>query len=348
VTDIGALGHPQVKVEMKDGGFILPEMEWTPMQTRIFVAPRAEIASSALDWFKVQSKLWRALPPVPEKLKAPEVPLPEDVMPLVDGWNLKVKGQPDRIVKLGAFATLGLPDESIATFEKTVTIPPAWKGRKIELAFNTQKGSWGINPQGKLFINGKEAPLEIKRARDQSFSLDISDADTAGPMQIRLEVDGVNVKETKIKPKSGDWKPTQGLSRPNGVTGIFYLRSTKPAIKTQPLAGPWYAATAFNRLKEVKPGDKVKCLYLETRFKLPEQKPAKRLFLETSAPMGFLMLNGDARLIPSGMQRLDITGLVRQDGGENVLRWTPDTTYEADYEKNYSGIVPEMKLSWSE
>ncbi|MFA6293592.1 MAG: hypothetical protein WC637_17530 [Victivallales bacterium] len=347
VTDIGSLGHPQVKVEMKDGGFVLPEMEWTPMQTRMFAAPRAEIAHSGLDWFKVQSDIWRALPAVPESLKAPEIPLPDDVMPLADGWNLKVKGQPDRVVSPGAFATLGLPEESIATFEKTVTVPPAWKGRKIELAFNSQKGSWGVNPQGKLFINGQESPLKIERTRDQSFSLDITEAATAGQMRIRLEVDGVNVKVVKRQPKSDEWKPTQGPDRPNGVTGIFYLRSTKPAIKTQPL-GPWYAATAFNRLQAVKPGDKVKCTYLETRFKLPGEKPAKRLFLETSAPMGFLMLNGDARLIPPGMQKLDISGLLRRDGGENVLRWTPDTSYEAAYDKSYTGIVPEMNLIWTD
>jgi len=53
-------------------------------------------------------------------------------------------------------------------------------------------------------------------------------------------------------------------------------------------------------------------------------------------------------LIPPGMQRLDISGLVRPDGGENVLRWTPDTSYEVAYDKSYSGAVPEMKLSWGE
>jgi hypothetical protein len=347
VTDIGALGHPQVKVEMKDGGFVLPELEWTPMQTRIFAAPRAEIGRSALDWFKVQSDLWRALPPVAERLKAPAIPVSKDILPLADGWTLKVAGQPDRNVRLGAFATLGLPDETLAVFEKTVAIPNAWAGRQVELVFNTHKGFWGINPRGRLFLNGTEAPVTIERTRDQSFNLDISAA-AAGLVQFRLEVDGVSVAPPKRKPKAEGWTATDGLATPNGVTGIFYLQSLKPALKTEPLGGPWYAASAFNRLRPVKPGDKVKGIYLETRFRLPAERPAKRLFLETSAAMGFLMLNGDARLVPPGIQRLDISGLVRQDGGENVLRWTPDTLFEAAYDKNYAGPVPEMNLAWRE
>jgi hypothetical protein len=252
------------------------------------------------------------------------------------------------MVSLGAFATLGLPDETVAAFEKKVAIPSGWKGRRIELVFDAHKGFWGINPQGKLFINGKEAPVKIQRDRNQSFSLEVSEAAAGGTLQLRLEVDGVNFKMAKRKPKSEAWKPTDGLSTPHGVTGIFYLRATTQAVKIEPLGGPWYAATAFNRLQPVKVGDQVKCIYLETRFALPKEKPAKRLFLETSAPMGFLMLNGDARLIPPGIQRLDISGLVRRDGGENVLRWTPDTLYDASHDRNYTGPVPEMKLVWSE
>jgi hypothetical protein len=132
------------------------------------------------------------------------------------------------------------------------------------------------------------------------------------------------------------------------VTGLFYLHSTKPALKTEPVAGPWFAASAFNRLQPVKPGAKVKCVYLENRFTLPNVWPAKRVFMESSENLGFFTLNGKVLLAPAWMKRLDVSGLVRKDGGENILRWVPKARDVVAWNRNYSGNIPDLKLVWSE
>ena len=48
------------------------------------------------------------------------------------------------------------------------------------------------------------------------------------------------------------------------------------------------------------------------------------------------------------MKRLDVSGMVRQDGGENVLRWLPAARFVAAWDRTYEGEVPEMKLAWME
>lgn len=342
VIEISAPGHPQVKVASGDGAFTLPATEYSRMQTRVYVAPRADIARSAFDWFHAQSDLWRALPPLPAIRKPREIPVPDDLLPLADDWSLHVEGQPDRRVRLGAFGTLGLPENTVATFEKTVSLPEAWKGRRIDLVFDAEHWFWGILPQGRLFINGKEAPIKqpIAPAAAPGFSFDVTDTVGGGSLTIRLEVDGAS--------KSMRRKEMNGLSKPHGVTGLFYLQATAVPLKTDPLPGPWQAASAFNRLQPVKPGEKVKCIYLETRFRLPETWPAKHLSLESPQHLGFIVLNGQVLQTPAWMRRLDISGIVNRDGRENALRWVPSALSVADWSRPYDGVVPELSLVWTE
>ena len=312
------------------------------MQSRVYLAPRADITRSALDWFQTQSQIWRALPPIPEKLKPQTIATPEDMMSLADAWTLKVEGQPDRVIRMGAFGTLGLPENTKAAFEKTIAVPGAWKGRHVDLVFDAEGWFWGILPEGRLLVNG--APAAIKQpiipAGAPGFSADVTEAASSGSLTIRLDIDGVA--------KSMMRKEKNGQSKPHGVTGIFYLQSTKPSVKTDALAGPWYAASAFNRFQEVKSGDKVKCIYLETRFTLPKTWPSKRLFLETSQSLGFLTINNQVLLAPAWMKRLDISGLVRKDGVDNIVRWVPAARSVAGWNRNYDGKVPEMNLVWTE
>ena len=340
LVDMGGLNHPKLKVDWKDGLMTLPETGYELMQYRLYAAPRADLGRGAYDWFAAQSRIWRALPPIPEIRKPQPVAVPEDLLPLADGWTLKMADQPERTVALGAFGTLGLPDATMATFEKTIAVPAGWKGRRVNLVFDAQKYFWGITPCGKLYVNGRDVlDKPLAPSPHPSFSVDVTEAAATGSLTIRLEIDGVN--KSTMRPQK------DGLSMPHGATGLFYLQASAPEVKTEPLAGPWFVASAVNRLQAVKPGDTVKGIYLETRFNLPASWPAKRLFLESSGPLGFLVINGTVLSAPSWMKRLDVSGLVWRDGRENVVRWIPAGDVPVR-DRPYQGIVPELREVWTE
>lgn len=341
VVEISALGHPGVKTGWKDGRMTLPPADYSLMQARVFAVPRADIARAALDWFQTQAGLWRALPPLPDERKPRVVPVPDDLLPLPDGWTLKVAGQTDRVVSLGAFGTLGLPEKTAAVFEKTVTVPAGWKGRHADLVFNAEGWFWGILPEARLLVNGQPAAIKqpIQPGGSPGFAANVTDAAATGTLTLRLEIDGVT--------KSMLNKSQTGQSKPHGVTGLFYLQSTATPAKTELLSGPWQAADGFNVLRPARPGEKAQCLYFETRFTLPAAWPAKRLALEAPDALGFLVLNGQVLRTPAWMKRLDVSGLVRRDG-ENVLRWVPGSRSCAAWNRLFTGVLPELSLVWSD
>ncbi len=342
VVEISALGHPRVKVVYKDGKLTLPATDYSLMQARVFVAPRADVARAAFEWFRAQSRIWRALPPVPETRKPQPVAIPDDLLPLPDGWTLKVEGQPDRVVRMGAFGTLGLPEKTAAVFEKTVAVPAAWKGQQVDLVFNAEGWFWGILPEARLSVNGQPAAIKqpIQPGGAPGFVADVTAAAATGALVLRLEIDGVT-KSTMNKSQTGQFKP-------HGVTGLFYLQATPAPVKSESLRGPWFVATAFNRLQPVKPGEKVSGLYLETRFTLPKAWPAPRVLLESSEPLGFLTVNGYVLQAPVWMKRLDVSGLVRKDGAENVVRWVPAARSCAAWNRPFNGVLPALNAVWSE
>ena len=253
------------------------------MQSRVYIAPRAEIARAAFDWFRAQSRIWRALPPLPPLAKPSPIPVPDDVIPAAEGWRLAEGAAADaawtavefadagwKPVKLGTFAALGLPEESVARFRRTIAIPPAWQGRQINLHFHADGWFWGVGPEGRLWIDGQPAAAKqpMRPQPDSNFTLDVTEQAKDGRITLALEVDGG--KQEKGKPR---WRPA-------GVTGIFYLEAVAPAIATTPLDGPWFGAKDVGVLTPVKKGEKVTFTYLETRFTLPKDWPGKRVFLE--------------------------------------------------------------------
>jgi hypothetical protein len=345
VAEMSALGRPRVNAQWENGRLTLPAMEYTLMQSRVFAAPRDDIERAALDWFKVQSRIWHALPqpkqlhPLLDIQKLEPIEPPADIIPLAEDWTLRIAGQPDRTVRLGAFATLGLPEDTVATFEKTVKIPAGWKGQRVDLIFDTEYWFWGILPYGRLLINGKP-PAGLRQPivgmPKPSFRVNVTDAAAIGTLRFALEIDG----------SKGDLRRQQ---RPHGVTGIFYLQATPSPVQTHPLTG-WGVAETFGRLRPVETGERVKGLYLETRFTLPSTWPAERLFLESQDHIGFLVLNNHLIGTPSWMTRLDVSGMVYRDGRENVLRWVPGVPHHlvphAYWRQPYDGIVPELNLVW--
>jgi len=346
VVEISALGHPRVHVEWHDGTFTLPATDYGPMQSRVYVAPRAEIARSALDWFQVQSRIWRLLPPLPPLGRPEPIPVPEDVIPAAEGWRMAL-GQADagwtqagfndadwKTVKLGAFAALGVATDATARFRKEIAIPSAWHGRKVYLHFDAQ-WSYGVSSQGRLWIDGEPAAVRqpLRVSGDSSFRLDVTEQARDGKLTLALEVDG----------KLPD--PAKPRARPAGVTGIFYLQSVAPPVATTPLAGPWFAAKDVNDLTPTAVGKKATYTYLETRFALPRDWPAKRVFLEAPVKLQWIILNNQIIQVP--MQTLDISGLVRRDD-ENVLRWIPDYVRVPDITVEHTRQVPKLKLVWKD
>ncbi|MCU0980961.1 MAG: hypothetical protein MUF25_17560, partial [Pirellulaceae bacterium] len=81
MVEVSALGHPKVKVESKDGRITLPAADYGQMQSRVYIAPRAEIVRAAFDWFQAQAKIWRELPPLPPLAKPAPIPVPDDRTP---------------------------------------------------------------------------------------------------------------------------------------------------------------------------------------------------------------------------------------------------------------------------
>ena len=110
------------------------------------------------------------------------------------------------------------------------------------------------------------------------------------------------------------------------------------------MSGPWLAATDVNVFTPLRNGKPAKYTYLETRFTLPKSWPAKRVFLDSPKPLGWLILNDHVIQTADWMKSLDISGLVLKNG-ENVLRWAPS---DLGFKREYTQPAPELQLSWME
>ncbi|MFZ2654708.1 MAG: hypothetical protein WAX69_07295 [Victivallales bacterium] len=346
VVEISANGHPRLPVAWKDGKFTLPETPYGLMQFRMYAAPSVDLDRAALRWFDVQKKIWRALPPIQPPDKTEAVKMPKDVLPLAEDWRMST-GQTNedwiqsgfnasdwKTVKLGAFASMGLPEDAVAQFTKEISIPTEWKGQRIQLVFNAEDWFWGIGMRGRLWINGKPAAIRqpLQLGAVGSFLIELTPEQLESKvLSIALEVDG----------RLSDPKKPRG--HPSGVTGIFYLQAMPRPVAVTALSEPWFSAGDVNVLTEVKVGKPARFTYLETHFTLPKDWPGKRVFLESpAASLGWFILNNQVVSTPPHMRSLDISGLIRKNG-ENILRWAPN---EPNYSSKFNQSVPELRLSW--
>lgn len=350
VSEISALGHPAVAATWKDGRLTLPQATYGRMQSRVFIAPRADLGRAGLDWFKAQAAIWRALPPVPATRRPAVIAVPEDLLPLADGWLLgpdaampaaaeavpawvapAAGGDGWKPVRLGAFATLGLPETAVGRFRTTIRVPEAWQGRTIRLVFDAEDWFFGLMPQARLWIDGAPAamPQPLKPQPRPGFSLDVTALAADGVIDLALEIDG------------GKRDPAKRQGRPHGVTGLFYLQSEGAALRSVALAG-WQAAVEFNQLVPLPAEGKTSYTYLQAGFTLPADRPAGRLFLERDGSLGTIILNGKPVSAPPWMRSLDISGLVRAQG-PNLLRWSPQLP---DSKRVHQGGDPGLRLVW--
>ncbi len=346
LVEISAKGHPAVAAAIRNGRFDLPPAAYSPMQFRMYAAPRKDIANAAINWLGIQAALWRALPPIAASERPAAVSVPEDVIPAIDGWRMsttqsgeawaapKFDDSPWKSVKLGSFPALGLPDQAVAQFRKTIAVPASWQGCAITLAFDAE-WSWGIS-NGKLWVNGLPVSLSQsgQAAATSAVTVDITDIVKGSPsITLALSIDG------HLAPGAN------GRQRPGGVLGAFYLQATPRPVQETPLPNPWQAASDLNLLVPTSGKSDAKAVYLETKFALPSTWPSKRLFLSSPSPLGCIMLNGQIVSTPTWMKTLDISGLVKRDG-ENVLRWVPRDFSNIDYGRAAVLTPPSMRLSW--
>ncbi len=347
VTEISADGHPAVPVVWNAGQMAFNAGGFGVMQSKVYAAPRADAENAALRWFDGMRQLWRALPVIPTQRKPEVIETPPDILAVNDGWQVTT-GQTDqawisatditgwKTVKLGSFAAMGFPEDAVVQARKEINLPKDWQGRQINLVFDSEHWFWGLGQQVNFWINGKPAPLKqpIVPGASSGFTLDVTGLQQNGKLTLALEMNG----------KLPD--PAKKRFRPAGVLGAFYLQAEAMPAAVTPLAGPWLAASDVTILKPVEAGKKTAYIYLETRFTLPKEWPGKRVFLASPVHLGWLILNGKVVNTPSWMRELDVSGLVRRDGGENLLRWVPATTAAPDFTRVYNQVMPEMKLVW--
>ena len=347
VREISALGFPTRPVTWKNDVMSMAQVELAPMQSRVFAAPRPDVEQSPLYWLKTQSQQWPLLAPIREEEKPPPQPIPADILPIQDGWEMDVgaawtdspcappPGSSPTKVALGSFAVLGLPEDAVAHFRKIVHLPDTWAGRRIRLHFDAEHWFWGIRPKGRLWINGRPAPLSVTGDQESAFSFDVTPIEDQRDLKLALEVNG-SVKSERDR-----------MGRPSGIMGTFYLQAEPFPVATQSLHD-WQAAADFNNFHPASVGQKATYCYLETKFTLPTSWPAPRLFLE-SEHLGWLILNGTVVNVPPDMASLDVSHLVHRDG-QNILRWLPRISANElpapTPLRLFTETVPELKLSW--
>lgn len=341
IREISAAGHPAVTATAVEGGFSLPATTLEPMQLRVYSAPRQDLANAPLYWLKALERRWNALEAVPtEEQPAIQSPVPW-FMPLAENWKMLpsdlIWGQsPDaatdwsqaKDVRLGSFDALGLKYDGIAHFQKEVIVPPEWKGRRVSLSFDSPKGFfWGVMPNGRLWINGKPAAMDLKWQMDYSRAIDL-DVPEDGKLVFELEVDGRLAEGAK-------------RSRPSGVFGLFSLQADPQPLRTLDIV--WEKSLGLGvQPQPVEPGKKQDFLFLESRFQLPSDWPQGPIFMETPERMGWLIINNQLVTVPSHMRALDVSGLLRKDGGENIISYLPSA---ADYSKPFKEVPPRMRLA---
>ncbi|HJH02494.1 MAG TPA: hypothetical protein K8W19_00530 [Victivallis vadensis] len=345
LREVTANGHPATPFRYEGGKLTLAGLSFEPMQLRMFAAPRRDIARAPLAWLKSLEQRWYRLPEIP----ADELPPPEvadgNTVSLADGWQMTVGGPvwgeappPDhdwkagRTVKLGAYLTMGVPDEEAVThFRREFTVPASWRGRRASLVFASQYWFYGIEPQGRLWVNGKPAPVE-QPFGDRTNGCFMFDLTPGEKVVLELEVNGALRHKEQLR------------SRPSGVTGLFFLQSDPVPLKTVPVTG-WRAAREVNVLSPFDGKQPGGFLYLETVFQTPSG-PSRRIFLEAPDHLGWLMLNGHVISTPGWMRRLDVSNLLRRDGGENRLRWWPLLCKEKPLHNRQLSRTQPLWLAW--
>jgi len=297
VVEMGALGHPKVAVTWKDGYFTVPSVDYEPMRSRVYAAPRADAGRAALRWIRNWCEIWHPVEKV-DRASIPFLPRDPDLMILRDGW--------ENGVKPALFGTLGLPETAKQTFRTTVRVPEDWKGDRVMLMAHCEHVQRGFAPYGEIRVNGEGLPgLCPFKGMQGGFSVDVTEAAKGGSLVLEVMIDGAGVK-----------KP---VARPSGAGATFMLRRLPKPSGEVALTGPWYACENIAKKTPVAVGEKKRHAYFETTFEVPAEAKGKRLYLSSPVPLRGLILNNRIVNTSESMNDLEVTKLVKPDG-PNLLR----------------------------
>ncbi len=349
LRDLSVPGHPVVRVASDSSSFSLPPIALEPMECHVYASIRPDAEYATLRWLEVQKEQWGELPPVSVRELPPVPDSATDTISLADDWRIAPE-QPEegwplqnfidrkwRVVKPETFASLGVPENSVARFRRTVRIPRQWKKQIVTLFFDAPYWFWGFKQSDRMWINGNEISADlIPTNNNGAFSIDVTPYARKGAMTIALEMDG------HLPAGQKPWRP-----RPAGVTGTFYIQATPTPVRTTPLYD-WLIATDVGVMQPAAAGSPGKYLYFETRFHVPKEWVAKRLFLKSDRSLNWVILNNHVIAVPALYHTLDITRLALRDG-ENILRWIPDVNAIENPTgvREFSGTIPPLTLVWT-
>ncbi len=224
-----ATSHPSRATSRRRRSFPLADgkldLTLDPLQMRIFLTPRNQLAQAGAHWFDLQRQWWREAKPVTEPF-----PKPDDkfVRPLNDNWAWKAmddKQDPDSApgfddsswprVDLGAWNTdPAKKDVHHAELRRNFTVPAEWSGGTVRLWIATA-GFPRLRRRGPHFPRWKKAAGLQRRKRDQR-------------KRSRRRADA------GLNPPRSPWE-VRGKGQLNGLTGdAWIIYAPKPVATRRP------------------------------------------------------------------------------------------------------------------
>ena len=159
--------------QQDDGTWATEAIPFIRNESRIFTAPRNEIAAAPLNWLKLQRDWWKGVwKPGPDYKPLPPAPT-DHTLNLNQGWRVKALEETDDPAsmiaadyddsawEMGRIESWTVPEESpskLRMYRREFQIPAHWKGGRAVLMF---QGSYdnpfiGGRGEGRLWIDGEE------------------------------------------------------------------------------------------------------------------------------------------------------------------------------------------------
>jgi len=164
---IEILNTPQdVPVSDEGGAKALVNLTLAPLQTRIFITPRAHAERAAADWFTLQRNWWKGTKPVERELGPLAPKLGLDLNP---DWAFHPVAAGDDADKMLAatyddgawerrqFDIWTLPDHrgvNHGIYRKTFTVPAGWAHGRVEIWMKSFFSTTFMD-KGRIFLDGK-------------------------------------------------------------------------------------------------------------------------------------------------------------------------------------------------
>ena len=227
LTAAGAGGEPAVR-----------GIRLAPLETKIFVTPRGQLASAPSEWLTLQRNWWRgteavrrAKAPVTSGQPAAAETGEQAALDLTDGWRytvldergaddpapLAAAGFNDAAWPVRRLDCWAVPEElpsRRALFRRTFRIPKAWRQGEVEL---WQKAwfSWTVAGKARYWLDGREVTQ--------------GDGRNGLILPLRLEPGATHTLAVEVR----------GEGQVCGVRGNTWLAFTRRPARTIGLAGEW-------------------------------------------------------------------------------------------------------------